>query len=692
MKADYLSYQSAANRSLLGLAIQLALGLLLLIFGLFNRDSAAVTGSTFVLLGVPVWLTLAILFDQHRRERIEAIEAEAFAASDAASSSVFEQGGDELRVAARRLKMVYRFVVPVISLAIGAVLIGIGIVRFNVARARLADYVPPTGSRGWAIAIGLTLAFVGFLFARYVSGMAKQKAWANLRAGAGFAVGTALIGLTIAIGHFVDIAGPDAVLRYLPIAFAAALVIFGAEIFLNFVLDVYRPRKPGEFPRPAFESRVLGFVAAPDRIAESIGEAINYQFGYDVSSSWVYRLLGRTVFRVLLPIALVVMWAMSSLAVIRPHERAMVLRFGNLHREIGPGLNFKWPWPVERVQVPEYARRDIKGRVRFVSRTVTGVRTLDIGSIPPEPGKPILWTNEHAASEAYFLVQPGDSTIGSGTSRDLAVLAIEVAVQYMIDDVTAYEQLGPPELRDDLLKSVAQRELMLYASSLSVGEVLSGERLATQAELRRRIEAAFAGLNRDASGKARGAGVKVLQVAMGGAHPPKETAMAFEQVVEASQKYKAKLQHAEGRAIQILTRSVGSMELSRQIVAELARLHDMTTSRQPEAAVTEQRLKVRSLIEKAGGTAAELIGQASADRWVKHMGERARLAASRGQLETYKAAPSVYKAALYLEALRGALKDSRLYITDAANKLQIKVNLEDKDSITDILRTQENPN
>src|SRR5579862_5711110 len=135
MKADYLSYQRASKVSLLGVVIQLALGLLLLLFGLYTADKAAQTASAFILLGVPVWLALAILFDQHRRERIEAIEAEAFAASDAASSSVFEERSDDLRVAARRLKVLYKFMIPAVSLVIAGLLIGLGVWRFFQARA-----------------------------------------------------------------------------------------------------------------------------------------------------------------------------------------------------------------------------------------------------------------------------------------------------------------------------------------------------------------------------------------------------------------------------------------------------------------------------------------------------------------------------------------------------------------------------
>lgn len=694
MKADYLSYQRATSRSLLGLGIQLVLGLALLLYGVLGQESAARTAAVFVLIGVPVWLALAVLFDQHRRERIEAIEAEAFAASDAASSSVFERQADDLRVAAKRLKMLYRFMIPGVSLGVGGLLVGLGIWRLSHARAALSEAVREPTQRGWAIAIGLGTAFVGFLFARYISGMAKQKVWTNLRAGAGFAVGSALLGLALAIGHFALLAGQDVVLRYLPLVFAAFLVAMGAEVFLNFVLDVYRPRKPGELPRPAFESRVLSFVAAPDRIAESIGEAINYQFGYDVSSSWVYQLLSRTVFRVLLPVALLVMWAMTTLAVIRPHEQGMVLRFGQLDRVIDPGLHVKWPWPIEQVEIPEYTIRDAKGKVEFSSRTVTGVRTLNIGSVPPHAdGKPILWTNDHAAKEIFFLVQPGGgaTAVSAGRGRDLAALAIEVPLHYAIEDVAAYEQLAPPEMRDDLLKAVAQRALTQYASSITVADLLSGRRDQLQGELRKRVEEAFAAMNPDASGKPRGAGVKVLFTGVDGIHPPKDTANSFEQVVGAEQKYQAQIKSARGEAIKILTASVGSVELANQIIAELDTLSSLpgtTPDGKPNPAVTEQQLKIRELIQKAGGQAAALILEASADRWQRHMGEKARLAAYKGQLGTYRAAPSIYKATLYLDAMRQAMAEARVFVVDSAAKVRIRGNFEDRDSISDVFDRQ----
>jgi modulator of FtsH protease HflK len=699
MKADYLSYQNATNRSLLGLAIQVVLGLVLLVFSIYVHDHAAMTAAFFVLLGAPIWLALAVVFDQHRRERIESVEAEAFAATDAAASSVFEQRGDELRVAHQRLKWMYRFFIPGVSLAVAAFLIGIGIWRLQGGKLAWANFEARDllaireSHRGWAIAIGLGTAFIGFLFARYMSGMAKQHVWTNLRAGAAYAAGTAVLGLAIAIGHFTDIPSTDMVLRVLVIAYPVLMIALGGEIVLNFVLDLYRPRKPGEFPRPAFESRVLGFLAAPDKIAESIGEAINYQFGYDVTDSWVYKLLARSIFRVLVPVALLVLWGMTALAVVRPHERAMILRFGELNKILEPGLHLKFPWPIDRVEVPEYVVRNAKGEVTFSSPTVTGVRTLDIGGPPPDSTKPILWTNDHA-QEMLFVVQPGEvgapaeaaeAPARSKSGMDVAVLAAEVPLQYVIDDVEAYEQLAPPEMRDRLLKAVAQRAVLQQLSSMTVGDVLSVQRHEVQRRLRVAIEEAFARLNQKPGGRPA---VRVLFVGVDGVHPPKDTAGMFEKVIEAEQRYYAKTNQAEGNAIRTLTTAVGSKELAEDIVRELDALDDMKRSQQPADGVKVQEDKVVALIKQAGGKAAAAILEASSDRWSRHMGERARLAQYQGQLGTYKAAPEVYRASTYLDTMRAAITDSRVFITDGT-PLYIRLDLTDRDSGSEVFQSQQ---
>ena len=74
------------------------------------------------------------------------------------------------------------------------------------------------------------------------------------------------------------------------------------------------------------------------------------------------------------------------------------------------------------------------------------------------------------------------------------------------------------------------------------------------------------------------------------------------------------------------------------------------------------------------------------------MGERTRLAAYQGQLGAFRAAPAYYKASLYLDALRFAMTEARVYITDGADRVRIRFNLEDKESSTDIIRSNAEAN
>jgi regulator of protease activity HflC (stomatin/prohibitin superfamily) len=260
-------------------------------------------------------------------------------------------------------------------------------------------------------------------------------------------------------------------------------------------------------------------------------------------------------------------------------------------------------------------------------------------------------------------------------------MAIEVPLHYSIDDLKSYEKLAPPDMRDDLLRSVAQRELMQYASTLTVNDLLAAKREALQNELRRRINTAFDAMN---------AGVRVLFVGADGIHPPQETAMSFEQVVGAEQKYHARLKTAEGDAIKTLTAAAGSVDLAKAIVTELDRLAamDATVDGKPNPKAEEQRLKIRTLIQNAGGQAAALLLDASADRWHKHMSARAALSSYRGQLGAYRAAPGIYRAGLYLDALRSAMADARVIVTDSKN-LKIRTTLEDRENVADIFRSQE---
>ncbi len=666
MKADYLSFKRATSVALLGLAIQLGLGLALLIFSQLARDSASFTASLYILIGAAVWLSLAVVYDQHRRERIEAMEAESLAAMSARQSTVFEENAEDLRVAAKRLAWMHRILLPGISLGMAAVLIGVGLWRFKsgqaLARADSVSLIAPH-YRNWAIALGIGAAVAGFIFARFVSGMAKQRVWANLRAGAAAVVGAALMGLAILVAQFVVYAGSDAVARYLPAILPVIMIVLGGEILLNFLLDIYRPRVPGEIPRPAFDSRILGFVAAPDKIAESIGGAINYQFGFNVTGSWFYQLLARWL-PALGVLGVLVVWAMTFFAVVGPDERALKISRGALSAELGPGLYLKAPWPFARVE-------------RFKATTA---RRIDLAGPPPAADRAVLWTNEHGVDEKYLFVQPAASggvaaavdDDSSAEYRDLALISVEVPVYYEVTDLEKFEQFGAPETREAKLKAIGQREVMEYMATVRVDEILGRGRSRASADLRDRIERRFNELD---------AGVRVLFAGVEGVHPPLDTAHQFEEVVAVRQASLGLVAQARAERIATLTETVGSVASAELVLSLMERLENEPDADR-RAEIEQQILEVCS---EAGGKVSAMIRAAKADRWVKHMGQRGRAERYTGQLASYRASPELYKAKLYFQTIKELMGKTRVYIVADGVPVQVRTNLEDSESSTNAI-------
>jgi len=687
MKADHLTFRRATSVSLLGLVLQLVMGLTLLLYSVILQDLSAQAGALMILAGSIVWLMLAIVYDQHRRERLEAMESDAMAAASARESSVFGERADDLLVAAKRLAWMHKWLVPLASLVFAVALVGLGIWRLSWGQYVLErDSFKSLAYPGWAISIGLALAFVGFVFARYVAGMARQPAWANLRAGAAQSVGAALVGLVIAVAQFVDYLGPQGMAEYLIVGIPIAMLVIAGEVVLNFLMGLYRPRRAGEIPRPAMESRILGFAAAPDRIAESIGGALNYQFGFDVTGNWFYQLLRRSVV-ILLLVGLVVMWGLTSIGVVQPNEQGLRIRNGDLVEKtpLLPGAYVKLPWPLERIE-------------RFNAATV---RRLDLGGEQPKVKGSILWTNDHGVAEQFFVVRPSGAELQNRATpteadveavaggSDVTLVSAEVPLLFEITDLAKYERLAATDQRDgirvdqreEILLAIARREVFTYLATQPVDRVLGRGRTEISKELRTRIERAVneelpvcCGLP-DEKG---GAGVRVLFVGIEGVHPPKESAEMFESVVQSGQKRQGAIENGIREADATLIKVAGSVEMARKIVAAIDAREAAVAVKAPAARIAELESAAEKLLLAAGGDAASTLQTAKADRWVTHMAARGRAEGSAGQLASYRAAPAVYTAQLYFDTMRELLSQARVYIVaDEPGKLFIETNLEE---------------
>jgi regulator of protease activity HflC (stomatin/prohibitin superfamily) len=694
-KGDHLAYRRAARVSVLGLVLQAILTVVFFVYARFTGDHGAGTAVWLLGSGVIVWAILILVYDQLRRERLEAIEAEQLASSSAATSA-FDTSGDDLRVAARRLVTIQKWVVPLAGVVVASINITGGILRFQSWAGITDKVVAVPAATGVSLALGLSVAIVMFVFARFVSGMGTLKPWANLRAGAAQAVGIALIGVLIGTTSFLDLAlSQDWLGVFAPYIIAGLLVVLGAETVLHLVLNLYRPRSVHEDPRPAFDSRLLGMVAAPDRIAESVGEAVNYQFGVDISGSWFYQLLSRWIVG-LIAMGVLIAWLLTTIVVVQPHQRGLVLTFGSVTPpilsmgdrseagDIGPGLHIKWPWPISTFEIPTVGDRNLRG-AGGEQQASAGVRVLQLASAPPDdPTKPVLWGEAHATREMLNIVQPGpESTLardgGTAANAGLSLLAIEVPVHYIVRDVKLFDQFASPAARERLLTSVGRRVVTQHIGQLTIDQILAGQRSDLSLELKRRLEAAYAQFN-----DGRGAGIEILFVGAHGVHPPVKVAPNFERVVQARQNREALIEDALKTKTATLTQAAGSVDLADQIVALLDRLDRVRGSATDEE--TELELEVQRLLEQTGGQAGVALLDAGAQRWNRHMSERGRSALLRGQNVAYTAAPALFQSRMYFDALREAMAGARVFVTpESLTGLHIRLELQDGAAGRDIL-------
>ena len=706
------------SAALLGLIIQTLIAVAVGLIGLYAR-SPAIHAITWQLLGgVPIWGVLWLLYNQHRLEATEALEVEQLSQSDQAAAALFDEAGDRLTLARKRLDRLYRWGLPVTALLVGVYLAAIGGGLFyrhwsmwqssELIRAAIGNDTPTALTTILVLTVGL--AFFAFIIARYVAGMTRRDQWRALRGGSGYMMGgTVLMVLLIAAAAlaYVDYTLAFPLLALIVPAFTAVL---GAEMILAVIAELYRPRRKGETPRPAFDSRLLGWMTSPESLGRIVTETIRYQFGVDFSSSWFYRLFSRAVLP-LIVVGVIVLFAMSAIVLVSPQQAAVVTTFGELERTsadagdagdagdaeaseapvrvYGPGVHLKWPWPVGAAH---------KFDVQRVHKLNVGSRTEGIVE-----DAAILWTNEHTIGEEQYIVTAptrfgeADEPADAGLSDDGAageLVGADVVFLYRIKAENLENYVTAAEQPEAMLKAIAEAETSAYFATQTVDELLTVGRqqagAAIRAAVQRRVDANALGL-------------EVLTVAISAVHPPQqgEVAQKFLEQINALQTKQTTIEQARREAVATLAQVAGAREfalrINRPIQREEALLREIERIRQRGeagagegestdeaiAALREQRRQVAAEIERliaeAGGESAQVLARARADRWQQAIREAAAAERFDAELAAFREAPRYYAARRYFEAIGSALSDRRKVIlgVDTDELPEIRFNLED---------------
>ncbi len=238
------------------------------------------------------------------------------------------------------------------------------------------------------------------------------------------------------------------------------------------------------------------------------------------------------------PFAIAAVWAASGLRIIEPQETGLVQRFGrHVGSELGPGLHWRFPWPVDRVTrvEPERLRVAAVGSPRAAAPTEAGARPS------------YEWNVRHAGFDD---TPPLERLMLTG---DENLVEVAARIHYRVADAAAFAfAAADPAL---LVEASAERSLRTVLAGHSLDDVLTGKRDGIETAWRRHLGAQLDTL---------GAGVEVVSATVQDAHPPLDVVDAFRDAASALEERETLIDEAEGYALERLPLARG--EASRQLL------------------------------------------------------------------------------------------------------------------------------
>lgn len=201
----------------------------------------------------------------------------------------------------------------------------------------------------------------------------------------------------------------------------------------------------------------------------------------------------------LIVLAVVLVWFMlDSWRSIDEANRGVVLRFGKYDRTMAPGLNFKWPAPIEQVYVVETTK---------VRSTSDQVKML---------------------------------------TRDENIVIVDFNVQYLVRDPRAFTfAVKEPE---DTLRQAAESAVRGVIGATEMDKILSGERAVLALEAKKSLQERM---------ERYGTGMVVTELNLQNLRPPQDVKDAFDDAITAREDKQRIENEAQAYASKILPEARG---------------------------------------------------------------------------------------------------------------------------------------
>jgi Cu+-exporting ATPase len=291
-----------------------------------------------------------------------------------------------------------------------------------------------------------------------------------------------------------------------------------------------------------------------------------------------------------------VFYVLSGLTKVNADEMAVVRRFGRPVEDLGPGLYWRWPWPVEDVihLQPERVRT-----VEIGFRTRGGVNR----------SAALSWSSAHGGDGIERVENEAVMITGDGN-----LVELQATVRYTVTAPHPYlfEVRDP----DEMLRAATEAVLRGMVAGRQFQDLLTAQRGQFQDEALARLE------QRCREYHPGGLGIRFDGLSLHDLHPPREVVDAYYDVTRAMEAHDQLINQAQAEAIgkvrqaeadqQKIIREARAARTEKvmQARAEVTRFLTLSTARKQLTSEQEQRLlRERQAAEKHGVSSKDAAAQ-----------------------------------------------------------------------------------
>ena len=279
-------------------------------------------------------------------------------------------------------------------------------------------------------------------------------------------------------------------------------------------------------------------------------------------------------------IVLIAIFLFSSFYTVNANENGVVLRLGKYSSTTSPGLHFKIPFGIDKV---EKVKVDYQYKQEYGFRTVkAGVRTQ--------------FSKRKYEYESWML------------TGDLNIAEVKWIVQYKIKDPAAY--LFNVRDVENTIRDVSEATIRLMIGDRSFTEAMLAERVAIAQQSKVHMQEILDKYN---------TGISVQLVQLQGVHPPEPVADSFNEVNrakqeqetlinEARQAYNKEIYRAEGEAEKLINEAEGyAIERTNNAKGDVALFTSVLKEYKKAPTITKDRMFLETMNKVLGKIPNKII-------------------------------------------------------------------------------------